>query len=315
MVIYLCQRLTAILLTLVAASVLIFAVTQLLPGDVAQMVMGEHATVEALTALRAKMGLNEPWGLRYLKWAGGALRGDLGESLMAPGIRVGTLLLNNTKASLFLAAASTIIVIPVALFLGCAAGLKRDTWLDRLISLASMVAISLPEFVSGTFFIIVFSLKLGWLPAASLIDTSRSLWGQFQFLVLPIATLALVLLGYIARMTRASVIETAGQPYIRTAILKGLPLRQVVIRHLLRNALLPTVTVIAMNIGWLVGGLVVVETVFSYPGLGSLLIMGIIQRDVPLIQGATLFIVAAYMLFNLAADLIYRLLNPRLRLE
>jgi len=312
---YFCQKLAAIILTLAAASLLIFAITQLMPGDVAQMILGEHATEESVAIMRHNLGLNEPWVLRYLKWAGGALRGDLGESLMAPGIKVGNLLLNNTKASLFLAAAATLIVIPLALALGCAAGLRRDTWLDRLISLGSMMAISLPEFVSGTFFIIVFSLKLGWLPAASLIDTTRSLWDQFQYLVLPIATLALVLLGYVARMTRASVIETAGQPYIRTAILKGLPLRQVVIRHLLRNALMPTVTVIAMNIGWLVGGLVVVETVFSYPGLGSLLIMGIIQRDVPLIQGAALFIVTAYMFFNLAADIIYRLLNPRLRLE
>ncbi len=221
--------------------------------------------------------------------------------------------MSNAKASLFLAASATILVIPLALFFGCLAGLNQDKTIDRLISLFSILAISLPEFVSATFLIIIFSLKLGWLPSASLIDTSASLWGQFDSLILPIITLSLVLLGYVARMTRASVIETNGQAYIRAAVLKGLPRRRIIFQHLLRNALLPTVTVIAINIGWLVGGLVVVETVFSYPGLGSLLMTGITQRDVPLIQGATLVIVAAYMIFNLLADISYRLLNPRLR--
>ncbi|GHV57347.1 ABC transporter [Deltaproteobacteria bacterium] len=313
MVGYLAKRLLAVSLTLAAASVLIFAVTQLLPGDVAQMILGEHATPESVAVIRAKLGLDAPWPVRYGKWIGGALRGDLGESLMAQGVPVGAQIYNNAKASLFLAGLAAAAVIPLALLLGCLSGLKPDSWLDRLISLAAMISISLPEFVSGIFLIIIFSLKLGWLPAASLIDTSQSLWGQWRYLVLPIATLALVLLGYIARMTRASVIETAGQPYIRAAQLKGLPLRRVIMGHLLRNALLPTVTIIAMNIGWLVGGLVVVETVFSYPGLGALLITGITQRDVPLIQGTALLIVTVYMFLNFLADVAYRLLNPRLR--
>ncbi len=310
---YILKRLGAIVLTLAAASFVIFAITQLLPGDVAHMVLGEHATPEALEQVREKMGLNRPWLSRYFSWLGGVLQGDLGESLMAPGVMVSQQLMSNAKASLFLAASATILVIPLALFFGCLAGLNQDKTIDRLISLFSILAISLPEFVSATFLIIIFSLKLGWLPSASLIDTSASLWGQFDSLILPIITLSLVLLGYVARMTRASVIETNGQAYIRAAVLKGLPRRRIIFQHLLRNALLPTVTVIAMNIGWLVGGLVVVETVFSYPGLGSLLMTGITQRDVPLIQGATLVIVAAYMIFNLLADISYRLLNPRLR--
>ncbi len=310
---YTLKRLATIGVTLLAASLLIFAITQLLPGDVAQMVLGEHATPEALAAVRAKMGLDQPWLIRYGHWLSGALHGDLGESLVAPGVMVSQQLAANAKASVFLAASATVLVIPLALLLGCLAGLNQDNFFDRVISLFSILAISLPEFVSATFLIIIFSLKLEWLPSASLIDTNVSFFSQFEYLVLPICTLALVLLGYVARMTRASVIETNGQAYIRAAVLKGLPRCRVVFHHLLRNALLPTVTVIAMNIGWLVGGLVVVETVFSYPGLGSLLMTGLTQRDVPLIQGAALVIVTAYMVFNLLADLSYRLLNPRLR--
>ncbi|MDR1111101.1 MAG: ABC transporter permease [Deltaproteobacteria bacterium] len=306
-------RLLSIVATLFAASFLIFAISQLLPGDVAQMVLGQNATPEALAQLRLKMGLDQPWLARYLAWLGGVLRGDLGESLMAPGVMVSQQLALNARASLVLAGAATVFVIPLALLFGCLAGLNQDNHIDRLISIMSIFAISLPEFVSATFLIIIFSLKLGLFPSASLIDTSASIIGQFRSLVLPVFTLSLVLSGYVARMTRASVIETNGQPYIRAAVLKGLSRRRVIVSHVLRNALLPTVTVIAMNIGWLVGGLVVVETVFSYPGLGSLLMTGIIQRDVPLIQGAALVIVAGYMVFNLLADIIYRLLNPRLR--
>jgi len=310
---YIFRRLVAIVLTLVAASFLIFAITQLLPGDVAQMVLGDHATPESLEHVREKMGLNKPWLGRYFSWLGGALQGDLGESLMAPGIKVSDQLANNAKGSIFLAATATLLVIPLSLLFGCLAGLNQDNAVDRTISFFSILAISLPEFVAAIFLIIVFSLKLEWLPSASLIDTSAPLLGQFKYLILPILTLSLSLLGYVIRMTRASVIETNAQPYIRAAILKGLPRRRVVFHHLFRNALLPTITVIAMNLGWLIGGLVVVETVFSYPGLGSLLMMGITQRDVPLIQGATLCIVSAYMIFNLLADISYRLLNPRLR--
>ena len=313
MLIYILKRLGAIVLTLLAASFVIFVITQLLPGDVALMVLGDHATPDALEAVRERMGLNQPWLIRYFDWLGAVLHGDLGESLMAPGVKVSQQLASNARASLFLAASATILVIPMALLLGCLAGLNQDNFFDRIISLFSILAISLPEFVSATFLIIIFSLKLDWLPSASLIDTSASLFSQFDALILPIITLSLVLLGYVARMTRASVIETNSQVFIRAAVLKGLPRRRVIIHHLLRNALLPTVTVIAMNIGWLVGGLVVVETVFSYPGLGSLLMTGITQRDVPLIQGASLVIVSAYMIFNLLADISYRLLNPRLR--
>jgi peptide/nickel transport system permease protein len=310
---YLIKRFAAIVLTLMAASLLIFAITELLPGDVAQMILGENATPEALEAVRGRLGLDRPWTARYGGWLTGIASGDLGESLMAPGVLVKDQLLSNAKASLLLAVSATLMVIPFGLLLGCLAGLRQDTLVDRLISLASIVAISLPEFVSATFLIIVFSLKLGWLPSASLIDTSAGLWGQLESLVLPIVTLSLVLSGYVARMTRASVIETSAQPYIKAAILKGLSRRAIITRHLLRNALLPTVTVIAMNTGWLVGGLVVVETVFSYPGLGSLLMTGLTQRDVPLIQATTLLIVAGYMFFNLLADICHRFLNPRLR--
>jgi len=300
-------------MTLIVASILIFVITQLLPGDVAQMILGRYATPESLNALRKSLGLFDPIHVRYLNWIGKVLKGDLGESLSVTGLKIADLLVLSTQNSLFLAICSSIFIIPLSLLLGTLAGLKRDTWVDKFLSLTTMVAISLPEFISGVFLILLFSLTLKWLPSASSINPNQSLLSQFPSLILPILTLSFVLLGYITRMTRASVIEVSSSNYVRTAILKGLPNVQIILKHILRNALLPSITVIAMNIGWLIGGLVVVETVFAYPGLGSLLLFGIVQRDVPLIQATVLFIVMAYMVLNLIADLLYALLNPRIR--
>lgn len=310
---FLLKRFFSFIITLVVASILIFVITQLLPGDVAQMILGRYATPESLNALRKSLGLFDPVHVRYLNWIGKVLKGDLGESLSVMGVKIADLLVISARNSLFLALCSSIFIIPLSLLLGTLAGLKRDTWVDKFLSLTTMVAISLPEFASGVFLILLFSLTLKWLPAASSINPNQSLMSQFSSLILPILTLSLVLLGYITRMTRASVIEVSSSNYVRTAFLKGLPNVQIILKHILRNALLPSITVIAMNIGWLIGGLVVVETVFAYPGLGSLLLFGIVQRDVPFIQATVLFIVMAYMVLNLIADLLYALLNPRIR--
>lgn len=310
---YIFKRTALIIITLLVASIIIFAIVQILPGDVAQMILGQYQTPETLHQLRESLGLYDPFYVRYIRWISGVLKGDLGISLSITGCRVADLLLDRSSNSLFLAACTSLFVIPISLLAGTVAGLKRDTWIDKIISLLTMVAISLPEFASGIFFILVFSLTFKLLPAMSNIDTNVGLLRQLPMLILPVLTLSLVILGYIARMTRASVIEVSSSNYVRTSILMGLPISNVIIKHILRNALLPSITVIAMNMGWLIGGIIVVESVFAFPGLGSLLLYGVMQRDVPLIQATVLFTVGAYMILSFIADILYQLLNPRLR--
>ena len=248
------RRLTFVLFILFFVSLIVFAVTELLPGDAAQMILGQKATPATLTALRVRLGLDQPAPVRYLAWIGGVLRGDWGESL-----------------------------------------------------------IIFPPFVIAVFLIIVFSLWLHWLPASSMIEADANLFSSLRFLILPTLTLTLGALAEVARLTRASLIEVVNSDYIRTAKSKGLPSQLIVWRHALRNALLPVISVLALNIGYLMSGTVLVESVFAYPGLGRLLLQAISQRDLPLLQGVALITAAIYTLANLAADLAYRWLNPRIR--
>ena len=310
---YLARRLGLILVSLFFASVIIFLITEIIPGDVAQVILGQNATPDTLAALRERLGLNNPPELRFLKWIGGVLTGHLGESLSMQGVQIGELISRRGLNSLFLAAASTIILVPLSLALGVIAGLNERKWPDTLISTLSLIAISLPEFISGTFLMLIFSVMLHWLPAASSIDSTRSLFSQIPLLVLPVITVSLVLLGYVARMVRASVIDASRSTYARTAVLKGLPPFLVTTRHILKNALLPSVTIIAMNIGWLFGGIIIVESVFGFPGLGGLVLFAIQQRDLPLIEDVVLVMAAAYLVLNLLADMVYAALNPRIR--
>jgi len=313
MIRFIIKRVGLIVLSLLAASVIIFLIMEIVPGDVAQMILGQNVTPDALAALRQRLGLMNPPYVRYLQWIGHVLQGNLGESLSMQGVRIADLIARRGLNSLFLAAASTILLVPLSLLLGVIAGLKENRWQDGLISAFSLVAISLPEFISGTFLMLVFAVWLRWLPAASSLTTDVSLFRQIPLLVLPVITVSLVLLGYVARMVRASVIEASRSPYARTAVLKGLPPLRVTFRHILKNALLPSVTIIAMNIGWLFGGIIVVESVFGFPGLGSLVLFAIQQRDVPLIEDVVLLMAGAYLVLNLLADIAYAFLNPRIR--
>ena len=307
------KRLALSVVSLFVASIIIFLITEIIPGDVAQMILGQNVTPDALAALRLRLGLMNPPHVRYLHWIGGVLQGNLGDSLSMQGVSIGSLLARRGVNSLFLAAASTILLVPLSLGMGVVAGLKEEKWPDAVVSTLSLIAISLPEFISGTFLMLVFSVWLKILPAASAINSEVSLFRQLNLLVLPVVTVSLVLLGYVARMVRASVIEASRSNYARSAVLKGLPPYLVNSRHILRNALLPSVTIIAMNIGWLFGGIIVVETVFGYPGLGSLVLFAIQQRDLPLIEDVVLLMAAAYLVLNLLADVVYALLNPRIR--
>lgn len=298
------RRLISIIAILALVSVTVFIATEILPGDAATAILGPEATPENLAALRAQLGLDRPAHLRYLEWAGGLLRGDWGKSLRL-GVPVGPLLAQRLGNSLVLAALAFALGVPIAIGLGVIAGMTRNRWPDYLISTGILIAVSLPEFVSGAVLIIVFAAGLGWLPTISL-------QVGFPNLVLPALTIMLALVAHIARMTRASVIETMGQDYIRTARAKGLTERLVILRHTLPNALLPTITVVGINLGWLVGGLVVVESVFAYPGLGRLLVQAISSRDLPLVQGAALVIATTYCLANWGTDLVYRWLDPQI---
>lgn len=313
MAIFLLRRIGFVLLTMLLASIIIFAVTQLLPGDVAQVILGQFGTETAVKNLREELGLNRPLYVQYTSWITGFVAGDWGKSLTS-GQPVRPMVLARLRNSAMLAAISLLVYVPLGIFLGVVAALKQDRFLDQLISALSMAFVGLPEFVTGLLLIAFLALGLRLLPANSSIDPNSSLTQALPSLILPAITVSLTSVGYIARMTRSSTIDVLRTDYVRTAELKGLPTRHVLVRHVLRNALLPTVTVVAMGIGWLIGGLIVTEQVFGYPGLGRLLVYGIQRRDLPLIQAGSMVVVAVYSLSNLAADILYGVLNPRIRL-
>jgi peptide/nickel transport system permease protein len=299
-------------LTLWLVSLGVFVVSELLPGDVAIFILGQQATPELLAVLRQQLGLNEPPPVRYVTWLTHFLRGDWGRSL-ALQVPIAELVLSRTVNSLVLAALALVLTIPVSIGLGLVAALRAGRFADRLISLIGLSGLALPEFVTGVVLIVVFSLTLHLAPASAQIPTGASPLSVLPALVLPAITLAVTLFAYISRMTRASAVEVLASDYVRTAVLKGLPMFQVVVRHVLRNALLPTVTVIGAQIGWLVGGLVVVEHLFGYPGLGDLLLFAALNKDVPLLEACVMVVASVYMLSNLSAELLFGVLNPRIR--
>jgi peptide/nickel transport system permease protein len=307
---FIIRRLLLIILVLFLVSVIVFFITSVIPGDTAQAMLGQAATPTSLAALRHRLGLDQPPPLRYLLWLGNLLRGNLGDSPTMQ-LAIAPLLLNKLANSALLAAAAFLFTVPLSLLLGVIAGLNKNRWSDNVISLVTLAGVAQPEFVTGTYLIVIFALSLHWLPATSTLGQGA---GQnILSLILPVITLSLVLLAYIGRMTRTNVIDVMETDYIRSAILKGLPYRAVVIRHALRNALLPSITIIASNVGWLLGGIVVTENLFGYPGIGRLLLQAVQNRDVPLLQDITLIIALIFALSNLAADILYAVLNPRVR--
>jgi peptide/nickel transport system permease protein len=312
MAIYLFRRIGFIVLTLFLASIIIFAATQLLPGDVAQVMLGQFATPEAVANLRQELGLNRPAYVQYFDWLGHFLTGDWGESMVSRQ-PVRPLILARMRNSAMLAVLALAFYVPVGILLGVIAALKRERALDQVITGFSMAFVGLPEFVTGLLLISAFAFALALLPANSSIAPNASFREAFRFLVLPAVTVSLTSLGYVIRMTRVSTIDVLKTDYVLAADLKGLPRRQVLARHVLRNSLLPTVTVVAMGIGYLIGGLIVTESVYGYPGLGRLLVYGIQRRDVILIQACSMVVVTVYSVSNLVADILYSVLNPRIR--
>lgn len=310
---YVLRRLAFLLLTLLVTSILIFVVTQLLPGDVARVVLGREAGEAALEAFREERGLNDPLPVQYVTWLTNFVRGDWGESISTRS-EIFPVVMQRLRNSLMLTAVTMAIAVPLAVVLGIVAGLNENKLADSVISIVSLSVVGLPEFVTGLILIEVFSRQLGWFPANSSIRLGTSFREALPMLVLPAVTATLVLLAYITRLTRAGVVEEMKKPYVRTAVLKGLPRRTVIVKHVLRNALLPTITVIAISFGWLISGLIVIENVFNYPGLGRLLVFAIDRRDLPLLQAVTMLTVLGFAGANLLADLLYAYLNPRIRL-
>jgi peptide/nickel transport system permease protein len=308
---FIARRLGALAIVLAVVSVLTFAVVQILPGDVATEILGTSATPEDLAALRIKMGLTRPAPVRYAEWIGGVVRGDWGLSLLYQ-TPVRPLVLEGLGRSAVLAGLALLIAVPLSIGLGVAAALRRDRLLDHAISTLTLIALSLPEFVWGTLLILLLAYRFRVFPPSSLVDPRASAGMLAASLALPVLTLILALLAQMTRMTRASMIDALRQPFTEAARLRGLRPRRVV-AHALRNALLPTVGIVALNVGFLLGGIVIVETVFAYPGLGRLLVDSVNHRDVPMLQMATLVVASAYGLANLGADIVYAYLDPRIR--
>lgn len=306
------QRLLWSLLVLALVGVVIFVMVELLPGDAATAYLGRNATPERVARVREELGLNRPAPERFGAWAGAMLRGDLGTSLgrRAP---IADLLWVRLRNSLLLGLLATLISVPLALLLGVVAGLTRDRWPDTLLSGAALFSMSLPEFVIGALLIFVFSLRLGLLPAVTLVDAEAPLAALLPYTVLPTATLTLMMSGYLLSIMRTSIIDALRSEHVQMAQLKGLPLLRVVLWHALPGALAPAITASALIIAWMIGNLVVIEAVFNYPGIGTLALSAIQDRDLPLVQAITLVLAGCYLLINLLADLLTLALNPRLR--
>ena len=297
---------------IVAVSVVIFAGTQLLPGDVAQSILGQSATPEAVLNLRRELGLNDPAPVRYLNWVRGVLHGDLGTSLTSRK-DIGDMLSGRLGNTLFLAFCAGVISVPLAVLLGMIAVHFRDGFVDKLISMTTLAAVSLPEFFVGYLLILFFSVLWPIFPANSIVFDGMSLGERLAVIALPAATLILVTLAHMMRMTRAAILNVMSSPYVEAAELKGVSPFKIIFHHAFPNVLSPVITVVMLNLAYMVVGVVVVEVVFVYPGMGQLMVDHVAKRDVPVVQAAGLIFAAIYILLNMLADILSVITNPRLR--
>ncbi len=309
---FLLRRLGLMVLTLFILSLIVFFAGQVLPGDPGRAILGPFAANSAVHSLDTQLGVNRPLVTRYLSWIGGVLHGNFGESYsyqspVAPFI--GAALINSLKLALL----AFVIVVPLGILGGVVAALRNGRWVDRVISVTGLSLTTVPEFVSGIVLIVVFGVELKLLPVTASAGAGASIGSQFRHLILPAIPLVFILFGYIARMARAGTIEALNSDYTRTAVLKGLPQTTVIRRHVLRNSLLPTITVIATQTGYLIGGLVVVERLFNYQGIGNLIFKAAQAKDFPMLEAGILVIGVVYVVATLAADLLLIALNPRLR--
>jgi len=311
---WLMRRLLLMVYTVIVVGVLVFAITQALPADAAQTLLGENASPEALAAVRARLGLNDPVWLQFVHWATHVGKGDFGVS-MRTGLAVAPEMLTALSRSLLLAVCAIAVTLVIAVPLGIFAALRQGRAADIGASVFAYLGVSLPEFVTATALALVFTDKLPWLPATGYVSPLEDVGAAISHLTLPVLTVSVILVAHVMRMMRSETLDVLQSDYVRAARLKGLPERTVLVRHVLRNALLPIITIVALDVGYLLGGIIVIEEIFAIPGIGRALMVAITTRDLPSIQAGVMIMAATYAIANTAADVIYALVDKRIRYE
>ena len=313
------RRLGIGLVTLWVVSLLMFAGTEILPGDVAEIMLGQEATPESLAALRGKLGLDKPAPLRYLEWLGDMVTFDLGLSLAGHsgtgggGATIETLIGARLQNTLLLSSIVAAIAVPLSVILGLLAAMFPTSLFDRTVTFTTLCLVAVPEFFIATMLVLILAVQLQWLPSIATMTDFESVWHLLRSLSLPVLTLCFVLLAQMARMTRAAVLNVMSSPYIEMAILKGVPRRRIILRHALFNAIGPIVNIIALNLAYLVSGVVIVEVIFAFPGLAKLMVDGVQVRDMPLVQACGMIFCSTYVVLILISDIASIVSNPRLR--
>ncbi|MDU5472173.1 MULTISPECIES: ABC transporter permease [unclassified Pantoea] len=306
------RRTGAGILTLLIVSVVVFFITSLLPGDAAQMILGQNATPETVAALRAQLGLDQPLLLRYFSWLGGMLQGDFGTSF-ASHLPVMQLVAQRIPATFELAAITTLICVPLALLIGITAAMTRGSLLDRVLVIGTMATVAVPEFLVATVAVLIFAVKLHWVSAMSFGSPNMDLVSYLKAYALPVLTLCCVLVAQMARMTRAAIINQLDSPWLEMALLKGVSPLRAVLRHALPNAVGPIANAISLSLSYLFGGVIIIETIFSYPGLASQLVDAVSNRDLPVVQFCVMLFAGCYLLLLLLADVLTIAFNPKWR--
>ena len=309
---FILTRIALGLLTLLAVSILIFAATEILPGDVASAVLGQGATPETLAAYRTELGLDRPAIVRYFEWFTGAIQGDFGQALTNKR-EILPELMKKFKNTLFLAGCAALVAVPLSVGLGIIAAINEGKWQDKLANIVSLATISVPEFFIAYLLILIFAVQLRWFPSLSTVFAGMPVSEMIYKIALPAATLTMLVAAHMLRMTRSSVLSIMSQPYIEMAFLKGLPRSRVIMKHALPNAAAPIISVIALNLAYLIVGVVVIEVVFVYPGVGQYMVDGVTKRDLPVVQACGLLFAATFIILNTVADILAILANPRLR--
>jgi peptide/nickel transport system permease protein len=306
------QRILIGFVTLWVVSVLVFIMTSLLPGDVAQIVLGQAATPESLAAYRAERGLDQPLIFQYFGWLGNMLTGDLGVS-KAGGATISSLISGRLYNTMVMAGIVAVISVPLSVGLGLMAAMYPGTWIDKTLTFGTLALISVPEFFIATFMVLIFAVNLGWLPSIARVSAEQSMGEWWLSMAMPIIILVIVVSAQMIRMTRAGILNVMNSPYIEMAILKGVRRKRIILRHAFFNTIGPIVNVIALNLAYLVSGVVIIETIFAYPGLAKLMIDGVQTRDLPLVQACAMIFCGTYVVLIILADVSTILANPRLR--
>jgi peptide/nickel transport system permease protein len=306
------KRLILSVITLLIVSLAVFFATNMLPGDTAAILLGQAATPEAVEGLRHAMHLDEPALLRFLRWLAGVLTGDLGTSY-ANNMPIATLIGSRFANTMELAGITALVAVPLALMLGITAAVMRGSIYDRIVTVLTIGVISVPEFVVASTAVLVFAVYLKWLPAISFVNEVHSLSDLLRMYAMPVVTLTFVVSAQIIRMTRAAVIEALSTPYVEMALLKGASRSRIVLRHALPNSLGPIVNALALSLSYLIGGVIIIETIFNYPGIAKLMVDAVATRDLPLIQTCALIFCLGYLILITIADIVAILSNPRLR--